>query len=154
MWVNGNLEVEDDDGQKIFRALPYGEYTKNGEDELIYNGDPKVEIGGFTADKTTLKNENIGFRVGSTGLSITNSGKDQFSVLSDGTICGKKLYIEQDEKHESGSASYFDGNVCGHQMKVDTVELATTNTGNGDEQTAGFRVEDYTVEAKEENNEH
>lgn len=144
MWVNGNLEVEDSEEQKIFRALPYGDYVVN-DDKITYDGNPKVDIGGFTVEKTTLKNSDIGFSVGSEGLNITNSDTDQFSVLSDGTIWGKKLYIEQDDKHNSGSASYFDGNVCGHQMKVDTVELATTNTDQGESQTEGFRVEEYEV---------
>lgn len=77
--------MEDSAGQKIFRALPYGDYTDTGK-ILNYEGNPKVEIGGFTVDKTTLKNDSIGFTVGSNGLSITNSDNDQFSVLSDGTI--------------------------------------------------------------------
>lgn len=77
--------MEDSDGQKIFRALPYGDYTDDGK-TLNYDRNPKVEIGGFTVDKTTLKNDSIGFTVGSNGLSITNSNNDQFSVLSDGTI--------------------------------------------------------------------
>ncbi len=38
-------------------------------------------------------------------------------------------------------------------MKVDTVELATTNTGNGNEQTAGFRVEKYKVQGSGDNGE-
>lgn len=34
-------------------------------------------------------------------------------------------------------------------MKVDTVELATTNTGDGTDQTDGFRREFYEVTASE-----
>lgn len=34
-------------------------------------------------------------------------------------------------------------------MKVDTVELATTNTDQGETQTEGFRVETYTVTSEE-----
>lgn len=34
-------------------------------------------------------------------------------------------------------------------MKVDTVELATTNTGDGTDQTDGFRHEFYEVTASE-----
>lgn len=34
-------------------------------------------------------------------------------------------------------------------MKVDTVELATTNTDQGETQTKGFRVETYTVTSTE-----
>ena len=149
LWVNGNLEVEDNDGQKIFRALPYGDYTENRDtDEITYSWTPQVQIGGFTVDKDTLTST-AGVSIGPEGLSVNNSSdENQFSVLTDGTVWGKRLYIEQDKKHDSGGAdSYFDGNVCGHQMKVDTVELATTNTDKGVSQTDGFRIEIFKVTA-------
>jgi hypothetical protein len=149
LWVNGNLEVEDSTGQKIFRALPYGDYTEDKEaNKIDYDQKPQVQIGGFTVDKDTLTST-AGVSIGPEGLSVNNSGdENQFSVLTDGTAWGKRLYIEQDKKHDSGGAdSYFDGNVCGHQMKVDTVELATTNTDKGVSQTDGFRIEIFKVTA-------
>lgn len=36
-------------------------------------------------------------------------------------------------------------------MKVDTVELATTNTGDGTDQTEGFRHEYYGISACNQN---
>lgn len=107
-----------------------------------------MQIGGFTVDKDTLTST-AGVSIGPEGLSVNNSSdENQFSVLTDGTVWGKRLYIEQDKKHDSGGAdSYFDGNVCGHQMKVDTVELATTNTDKGVSQTDGFRIEIFKVTA-------
>ena len=157
MTITGNLEISDGE-EKIFRALPYGDYKvdENGKavvntnGNIEYDGKAQVQIGGFTIDKDTLTST-AGVSIGPEGLSVNNSSTNQFSVLTDGTTWGKKLYIEQDDKHNSnGNAdSYFDGNVCGHQMKVDTVELATTNTGVGNNQTSGFRVEKFSVSAKQ-----
>lgn len=91
--MKGNLEVEDADGQAIFRALPNGTYTEDKTDVITYDGTPRVEIGGFTVEKTTLKNNDIGFTVGTEGLSIDNKNQDadinatnQFAVLANGSV--------------------------------------------------------------------
>ena len=79
--------MEDGDGQKVFRALPYGDYTEDKTNNTItYDDKPQVQIGGFTVNKDTLTS-NAGVSIGPEGLSVNNSksGENQFSVLTDGT---------------------------------------------------------------------
>lgn len=63
--------MEDGDGQKVFRALPYGDYTEDKTNNTIkYDGKPQVQIG----SKVTVGKE------GSVWMSPTTDAENDVSI--------------------------------------------------------------------------
>ena len=157
-YVNGNWKVISDEFVTNKVTTQYLNAREITAKKITVLDDSNNYLLTVNGDENESKNSLVA--IGTDGLKVgypvTTEDKieqnNSFSVLTDGSVWGKKLYIENGHNEERNADSYFDGNVCGHQMKVDTVELATTSTDNTEVQTEGFRIEKYAVTSNIENN--
>ena len=138
--ITGNLEVEDSNNQKIFRALPYGDFVRNADTSIktdeeghaLYDGNPQVEIG---------TQANIG-KENSLWLSPTKGSETPVSIA--------RSMEESDWRITSGKAFGVTktGSLYSNDITIDGINMNAISNNDSDYYTVNVQFDSDTSSFK------